>query len=95
MCHNACMSTATTNIGLNVRILLLQKGKQQSALATAMGITPASLSRKLTGHRPISVDELSAFAEFLDVPAGLLMEDPGSLVRNRWFLEPALTALAS
>lgn len=85
------MSTATTNIGLNVRILLLQQGKEQRALAAAMSITPASLSRKLSGHRPISVDELSAFAQFLEVPAGLLLEDPGTLVRNRWFLDPALS----
>lgn len=89
------MSTANDNIPRIVRTLLAHQGKQQADLAAFMNVTPGVISKLLSGRRAVSVDDVVRMADFFDVSPALFFDDPATLVRNRWFLEPALTALAS
>lgn len=40
----------------------------QSATASAIGMSQAALSKRLTGRIPFTVDELGALADFLGTP---------------------------
>jgi transcriptional regulator with XRE-family HTH domain len=65
--------------GANVRAELARKGISQMTLAGHIGMTQASVSKRLRGEVAFNVDELSAVARVLDVPiASLLAEQPAS-----------------
>jgi transcriptional regulator with XRE-family HTH domain len=40
---------------------------RQPVIAAALGLSQASVSRKLTGHTPLTVDELAVVADVLGV----------------------------
>lgn len=64
--------------------LLWAKRQTQSTLARNLGITATTLSKKLRGSVPITVDELAQVAASLDVEVGELLGvtplDPGACV---------------
>lgn len=41
-------------------------------LSTTTGIARSTLTRRLTGHSPFTVNELAAIASALEVPVGML-----------------------
>lgn len=58
-------------IELNCNIIrgkIAEKGTSQKRLAVEMGITPQSLSRKLTGKRQFTVDEAAKLCSLLEIP---------------------------
>ena len=84
------MADASMNISRVVRTLLANQGKQQADLAAYMNVTAGVISKKLSGRSTITADDISDFAEYFNVGAGLFFDDPTTLVRNRWFLSPEL-----
>ena len=64
-------------VGARVHALLWAKRTTQATLARELGITATTLSKKLRGAVPITVDELARIAELLGVEVGeLLGEEP-------------------
>jgi len=59
-------------VGASIRSELARRGLNQRDLAERLEISPPSVSRKLSGHLPFSVDELAATAEFLELPVSVL-----------------------
>jgi transcriptional regulator with XRE-family HTH domain len=63
----------------NVRAEIARAGLQQAEVARALGISQQSVSLKLSGRRPISVDEINAFAHLFGIaPYKLLWAPWGS-----------------
>lgn len=72
--RNACDTTIvlmTDSLGrhvlLNIKAELARRDRSQSELAGELGMTGASLSRRLSGRVDITMGELLAFAAALDV----------------------------
>ena len=61
-------------IARNVRAELARRSVAQSQLAPTVGLTPASLSRRLKGHTSFSVPELAKIADVLGVSLESLLE---------------------
>lgn len=58
-------------VALEIRVRLARRSRDQRTLrwlSARSGITAAALGRKLNGLRSISVNELGAIAEALDIP---------------------------
>ena len=47
---------------------MARKRYKNIALAAELGVTPQSLSRRLSGEQPFTIDELVTVAHFLGVP---------------------------
>ncbi|WP_336791812.1 helix-turn-helix transcriptional regulator [Gordonia malaquae] len=56
-----------------VRAEMARRRKTQADLAPVLGVTRQAVSRRLTGDVPLTVDELAAIADFLDVPVTQLL----------------------
>lgn len=61
-----------TRIAGEIRAELARQSKSVAALSEATGISPATLSRRLSGTRPFLFEELEAVASFLDIPFDML-----------------------
>ncbi len=61
-------------VARNVRAELARRSVAQAELAPAIGMTAASLNRRLKGHTSLSVPELVKIATFLQVPLESLFE---------------------
>jgi len=58
-----------------VRAAMARRGVSQTALAGALGMSQAAVSRRLRGAIPLDVKELAAIAEILSVPLSALLAD--------------------
>jgi transcriptional regulator with XRE-family HTH domain len=67
-------TTATHLAALNVRGEMARKGFTQTRVASALGVSQASVSARLRGVTPFSIDELVTLAQVLDVPLDRLLE---------------------
>lgn len=76
------MDRSVVDIPRVVRTLLAHQTKQHAALAEHMHIGASLLSKKLGGLRGWSADDITAMAEFFDVPQQLFFDDPENLVRT-------------
>jgi transcriptional regulator with XRE-family HTH domain len=56
-----------------VRAAMARRGVSQTALAGALGMSQAAVSRRLRGAIPLDVKELAAIAEILGVPMSVLV----------------------
>jgi len=56
-----------------VRAAMARRGVSQTALAAALGMSQAAVSRRLRGAIPLDVKELAAIAEILGVPMSVLV----------------------
>lgn len=65
------------------RTLLAHQNKTHTALAEHMHIGPSLLSKKLSGLRGWSADDVAAMADFFDVEPELFFRDPEQLIRQR------------
>jgi transcriptional regulator with XRE-family HTH domain len=57
----------------NIRAEMARGDHTQSHLAQRLGVSQVAISKRLRGVVPLSVPELFAVAEFLDVPAASLL----------------------
>ncbi|WP_152571214.1 helix-turn-helix domain-containing protein [Bifidobacterium tsurumiense] len=67
-------------VSWNVKMLLTAYGKSQTALAEALGIQRAAMSKKIKGVNSWSLSDLVKTARFLDTKTETLMDD--SLMRR-------------
>lgn len=71
-------ASPSTALGREIRAALVMRGLTQDELARRVGLTPSTLSRTLTGRRPLGEDEARAIAAELDLaPDALLAADGG------------------
>lgn len=84
------MSTANGTIPHVIDIYLAARQRNRAELAAHMHMNPATLSKRMSGKSHFTADELDEIGKYLDVSPAMFFEDPYTLVRNRWFLEPAL-----
>lgn len=66
--------TVSQGIARAVAVALTDSGLSQRAAAAASGIPLATLSRRLTGHSPFTVDELSILATLAGTTVSALVE---------------------
>ncbi len=66
-------STASTRVAGTVRAAMGNSGMSQVALSEATGISRTTLSRRLNGQIPFTMDELAAIANHLGVRASDLL----------------------
>lgn len=64
--------TASEVVASNVRAELARRNIPARDLALALGWSKAKASRRLSGQNPWTVDDVTATADFLSVPSGLL-----------------------
>ncbi len=62
-------------VGKQVRILLWDNGKTQRGLAAHLKVEPATISRKLKGTSPWTLNDLMATCEYLDVPLSAVVQE--------------------
>lgn len=55
-------------VAARIKNLLRMSGRTQAALASVVGCDPATITRRMKGDHPWTVDELEAVASWLDVP---------------------------
>ena len=60
----------TEAVASDIRALMARRGYRISDLAKVIGKLPATAAQKYWGTTRITVDELGAISEWLDVPAG-------------------------
>lgn len=53
---------------------MARRNVTQARIAQRLGISQQAVSQKLRGHRPLSVDELTAIADELSVEPSLLLQ---------------------
>jgi transcriptional regulator with XRE-family HTH domain len=66
-------ATLTSCVAAEVRAGLARNRRTQSQLAVHLGVSQATVARRLAGIAPFDVAELEAIAAFLDVPVGSLL----------------------
>lgn len=62
----------TPRVAANVRAEMARRRVSQESLAAALGMSQASVSRRLTNITPFTADELSKVAAHLDLPVAVL-----------------------
>lgn len=65
--------TAAERVAANIRAELARKGISQAELAASLNKSQPTVSRRLLGRVPFSVDELDIIAAILDVPMAELV----------------------
>lgn len=60
-------------VAAEVRANLARRGETRAWLCDTAGIKPATMSRRLAGKSPFTVDELAAIAEALEIPLSALL----------------------
>ncbi len=65
--------TAAQRVAQEVRANMARRGRTQSDIATALGISQTAISRRLSGSVPWDVNELELVATALDVPLADLL----------------------
>jgi transcriptional regulator with XRE-family HTH domain len=67
--------TTSHEVAATIRAELARRRIPQARLAQLLGMTQVSVSRRLTGQTPITVDELVTIAGFLELPISQLLKD--------------------
>ncbi len=70
--------TAAQRVAQEVRANMARRGRTQSDIATALGISQTAISRRLSGSVPWDVNELELVATALDVPLADLLPSEAS-----------------
>ena len=69
------MDSHSQSVLANIRAEVARRRLSQSAIAAALGVSQQSVSKRLNGHVPLTVDELGIIAGLLDItPADLLSQ---------------------
>lgn len=67
-------ATAAEAAGARVRGVLAEKKISQNTAAGVLGLSPAAMSRRVSGEIPFNVSELDAIASLTGVPASRFLE---------------------
>lgn len=89
---HAQSSELTENVSRVIKILLARDGLSQTDLAEILGYNASTITRGLNGERKWSADDIQHLAEAFEVSPGVFFEEPGTLVRSKWFLEQTLVS---
>ena len=84
---NTTELTADEAIGMRVEMLMVVRRTNQTVVASAMGLTQSTLSKKLKGKTGWSTDDLLAVAHTLQTTIAYLfgeVEDPRPTDEARW-----------
>lgn len=81
-CYSQCMTiienTQRTDRNMvvadNIRAELSRQRWSGRKAATALGLTPTYVSRRLSGETPLDANDIYMFAEFLSAPVSKLFE---------------------
>lgn len=65
-------SGPTARVTANIADRMTRAGISQNRLAEITGIPRATLARRLNGSTPLTIDELGAIADALDIPVTTL-----------------------
>lgn len=65
----------TSHVAANIRAEIARRGKNQVDVAEALGITRQAVSNRLLGRVEFRVSEVQAIADYLGVPASVLVDD--------------------
>ena len=65
--------TPADHVAANIRAEMARAGLTQVSIAASLGIPQQSLSRRLAGKTPFSVDEAFAVADLLGVPVAVIL----------------------
>lgn len=87
--------SATIYVGRQVHNLLWDKRIRNKQLAAHLGISESTLSKKIRGDRPWTLDEVLSTAEFLDVPLTDLLPGAHGSVTHRKALDRRVMATAA
>ena len=68
------INTASRQAGGNVRAEMARKRISQATVGAHLGISQVSVSYKLSGKTPFTIDQLAAIADLLEVPLETLTE---------------------
>lgn len=77
--HDVCMTTKWYD---RANALMKEKDLSRVKLARVLGQSPQSVSMKLQGARPTSVEQIAVIAGFLNVSAAELLADDDEYVHN-------------
>lgn len=66
-----------------IRAELARQRRRQAHLAEALGLSPATVSRRLSGEHPLTIDELYAAASWLGIDPLELLPRPAELAGVR------------
>jgi transcriptional regulator with XRE-family HTH domain len=70
-------------VAANLRAEIARRRVRQIDVAMAMGVSQATVSRKLSGSVPLTVADVYAMADLLHVPVHVLVpDDPDPATRN-------------
>lgn len=76
-----------------VRAVMARKRRRGTELGSVLGLSQSAASRRMSGETPLSVDELLAIAEWLDVPFTDLIPAKAKQVNGSpWSLDLASVA---
>lgn len=67
--------TLSARVASAVRAEVARRKISQSEIAGLLGISQASLSRRMTGLTPFDIDEVDKIAAHLELPVASLFED--------------------
>ena len=66
-------TTLSNEVRATIRAELARRGRTQTALADAVGMSQVAMSRRLLGQTPIDLDDLEGIAAFLQMPVSALL----------------------
>ena len=69
------MTTRSRQIASNVRAEMARAAVTQTRMGQDLRFSQQSISRRLNGHVPFTVDELDVIAEYLGLPLSALIAD--------------------
>jgi transcriptional regulator with XRE-family HTH domain len=82
-------SDLTKEVAAIIKGLMVRRGHEQQALATAVGVSPAQMSRMLAGGKHWDIDQLFRAAEFLNSDYREIILDAEQTVAARTNVTPA------
>ena len=72
---DAAVAYAEGTVSWNIKMMLMTPGKSQTALADALGVQRAAISKKIRGSVSWSLADLVRAADFLDTDISTLLDD--------------------
>ncbi|TCE44550.1 putative transcriptional regulator [Bifidobacterium longum subsp. longum] len=72
---DAAVAYAEGTVSWNIKMMLMTQGKSQTALADALGVQRAAISKKIRGSVSWSLADLVRAADFLDTDISALLDD--------------------
>lgn len=87
---------AGQTIASNLRAEIARQKRRKGDLAPVLNLSPAAVTRRLSGETPLDVNELCAVAAWLNVPITTLLPEPpeGGTTRQKFADSPALAVAA-